>query len=101
VATKRAFIHAVQALLASHDEYESGKWRSRAIRLLDPEELPFDQYWGWKLLVTVPMRYLRPSHHPSAEASAQMAMDYLEHSRAARAARERTEDHQQSTGSEG
>jgi hypothetical protein len=46
VAAKRAFIHAVHALLASHDEYESGKWRSRAMRLVDPEELPFDEYWS-------------------------------------------------------
>jgi predicted nucleotidyltransferase len=52
VATKRAFIHAVQALLASHDEYESGKWRSRAMRLLDPEELPFDEYWAIETMRT-------------------------------------------------
>jgi uncharacterized protein len=45
----------------------------------------------WKLLVTVPGRYLRPSHHPSLETSTQMAMDYLEHSPAARAARESAE----------
>ena len=50
----------------------------------------------WKLLVTVPTRYLRPSHHPSTEASTQMAMDYLEHSPAARAAREFAEAHQRS-----
>ncbi len=43
----------------------------------------------WKLLVTVPFRYLRPSHHPSHEADTQMAMDYLEYSPAAREARER------------
>jgi predicted metal-dependent hydrolase len=43
----------------------------------------------WKLLVTVPIRYLRPGHHPSHEASTQMAMDYLEYSPAAREARER------------
>ncbi len=40
----------------------------------------------WKLIVTVPIRYLRPSHHPSTEASTQMAMDYLAHSPAALAA---------------
>ncbi len=40
----------------------------------------------WKLIVTVPVRYLRPSHHPSTEASTQMAMDYLAHSPAALAA---------------
>jgi uncharacterized protein len=54
----------------------------------------------WKLLVTVPIRYLRPGHHPSTEASTQMAMDYLEHSPAARAIRERAEEDQQPTGSE-
>ncbi|MGC2652243.1 MAG: metal-dependent hydrolase [Mycobacterium sp.] len=43
----------------------------------------------WKLLVTVPVRYLRPSHHPSHEADTQMAMDYLEYSPAAREAQER------------
>ena len=41
----------------------------------------------WQLIVTVPGRYLRPGYHPSAEASTQMAMDYLAHSPAALAAR--------------
>lgn len=41
----------------------------------------------WKLLVTVPIRYLRPRHHPETEASTDMAMAYLEHSAAAQAAR--------------
>jgi uncharacterized protein len=54
----------------------------------------------WKLLVTVPVRYLRPSHHPSTAASTQMAMDYLEHSPAARAARERADVRQESAGGE-
>lgn len=53
----------------------------------------------WKLIVTSQIRYLRPSHHPSSEASTQMAMDYLEHSPAARAARERAEA--KAIGSEG
>jgi hypothetical protein len=43
----------------------------------------------WKLLVTAPGRYLRPSHHPNNEASTQMAIDYLEYSPVAKAARER------------
>ncbi len=47
----------------------------------------------WKLLVTVPVRYLRPGHHPSHEASTQMAMDYLEYSPAAREVRERAKAH--------
>ena len=42
----------------------------------------------WKLLVTTPMRYLRPSHNPDEEASTEMAMSYLERSPAARAARQ-------------
>jgi predicted metal-dependent hydrolase len=53
----------------------------------------------WLLIVTVPIRYLRPSYHPSTEASTQMAMDYLEHSPVARAARERADA--KSTGPEG
>ena len=42
----------------------------------------------WQMLVICTLRYLRPSHHPSTEASTQMAMDYLAQSPAARAARE-------------
>jgi uncharacterized protein len=41
----------------------------------------------WSLGVICTLRYLRPSHHPSTEASTQMAMDYLAQSPAARAAR--------------
>lgn len=52
----------------------------------------------WQRFVTVPVRYLRPSHHPSTEASTEMAMDYLAHSPAARAARQRAEAHQQPIG---
>lgn len=47
----------------------------------------------WKLIVTSPIRYLRPSHHPETEASTEMAMEYLKHSPAAKAARERAEAH--------
>jgi predicted metal-dependent hydrolase len=54
----------------------------------------------WKLIVTVTARYLRPSHHPSTEASTQMAMDYLEQSPAARAARQAAAGQQQSDGAE-
>jgi len=42
----------------------------------------------WLLMVTVPFRYIRPGYHPNAEASTQMALDYLEYSPVARAARE-------------
>jgi uncharacterized protein len=41
----------------------------------------------WLVIVSVPSRYIRPGYHPSAEASTQLAMDYLEQSPAARAAR--------------
>jgi hypothetical protein len=44
----------------------------------------------WLVIVTVPRHYIRPGHHPSAEASTQLAMDYLEQSPAARAARRRS-----------
>ena len=40
----------------------------------------------WNLFVICTLRYLRPSHHPSTEASTQMAMEYLAQSPAARAA---------------
>ncbi|WP_324609691.1 hypothetical protein [Mycolicibacterium mucogenicum] len=45
----------------------------------------------WLLMGTVPLRYIRPGYHPSTEASTQMALDYLEYSPVARAARERAE----------
>jgi predicted metal-dependent hydrolase len=53
----------------------------------------------WLVIVTVPSRYIQPGHHPSTEASTQLAMDYLEQSPAARAARKRAEA--QLTGPEG
>lgn len=54
----------------------------------------------WKLMVTVPVRYLRPSYHPGTEASTQMAIDYLEHSPAAREARERAQSRRKSHGAD-
>jgi predicted metal-dependent hydrolase len=42
----------------------------------------------WMLIVTTPLRYLRPSHHPVHEASTEMAMAYLAQSPAARRARQ-------------
>jgi uncharacterized protein len=54
----------------------------------------------WKLMVTVPVRYLRPSYHPGTEASTQMAMDYLEHSPAAREALERAKSRRKSHGAD-
>ncbi len=53
----------------------------------------------WLVAVTVPTRYVRPSYHPSAEVSTQIAMDYLEQSPAARAAHKPAEA--QLTGSNG
>lgn len=47
----------------------------------------------WKLLVTVPIRYMRPGHHPNGEASTQMAIDYLNYSPVAKAARQRAQSH--------
>ncbi len=52
----------------------------------------------WKLTVAVPLRYLRPSHHPSTEASSQMAMEYLAHSPAALAATEKASETNGSAG---
>jgi predicted metal-dependent hydrolase len=49
--------------------------------------------WPWKVIVTTPVRYLRPNHHPKTEGNTAMALDYLAHSPAARAARERAEAH--------
>jgi predicted metal-dependent hydrolase len=43
----------------------------------------------------VPLRYMRPSHHPGTEANTQMAIDYLAHSPAVKAARERAHAHRQ------
>jgi predicted metal-dependent hydrolase len=45
----------------------------------------------WLVAVTVPSRFVRPGYHPSAEVSTQLAVEYLEQSPAARAARERSE----------
>jgi predicted metal-dependent hydrolase len=50
----------------------------------------------WILFVLCPLRYLRPSHHPSTEASTQIAIDYLAQSPAARAARQAAEAAQRS-----
>ncbi len=41
----------------------------------------------WMLIVTTPMRYLRPSHHPSTEGSSELAQQYLAESPAAQRAR--------------
>jgi predicted metal-dependent hydrolase len=54
----------------------------------------------WNLFVVCTLRYLRPSHHPSTEASTQMAVDYLAQSPAARAARQAAQADQRSRSAE-
>jgi predicted metal-dependent hydrolase len=72
--------------LMKNDPTIDAKWRWRDwVREARNDRLP----GPWHLLVTMPLRYLKPGHHPSHEASTQMAVDYLEYSPAARAARER------------
>ena len=66
-------------------------WAAREYRLPGP----------WKLMVTTPVRYLRPSHHPNDEASTQMAVDYLNYSPVAQAARERARSQAKSGGPDG
>ena len=69
-----------------NDPTIDGKWRWRDWwRAAREYKLP----GPWKLIVTTPIRYMRPSHHPSTEASTQMAVDYLNYSPVAKAARER------------
>jgi predicted metal-dependent hydrolase len=48
----------------------------------------------WNFLVAVPLRYMRPQHHPGPEADTQAALDYLAYSPAARDARERARAHE-------
>jgi len=79
--------------LMANDPTIDATWRWRDwLRAARQYRLP----GPWKILLTVPIRYMRPSHHPSTEASTQMAMDYLEQSPAARVARESAEAHQRS-----
>ena len=60
-----------------HDETIDEKWRWRDWRRAAREyRLP----GPWNFLVTVPLRYMRPGHHPGPEANTQMAIDYLESS---------------------
>ena len=73
------------------------KWRWRDwIRAARKDRLPGPQ----TLLITSPLRYLRPSHHPSSEASTQVAIEYLEYSPAAKAARERAGRRERPQGAE-
>jgi predicted metal-dependent hydrolase len=73
------------------------KWRWRDwVRAARQDKLP----GPWTLMVTSPLRYMRPSNHPSQEASTQMAIDYLEYSPVAKAARERANGRQRPQGAE-
>jgi len=72
--------------LMAHDPTVETKWRLRDwLRAAREYRLP----GPWQLFVTAPARYLRPSHHPNGEASTEMAIEYLEYSPVAKAARER------------
>ena len=72
--------------LMAQDPTIDAKWRLRDwLRAARDYRMP----GPWKLLVTTPIRYMRPSHHPNNEASTQMAIDYLAYSPVAKAARER------------
>jgi predicted metal-dependent hydrolase len=51
----------------------------------------------WMLLVTTPVRYLRPSHHPSKEGSTELARQYLAESPAAQKAKAVAAEEQAST----
>ena len=77
----------------AQDPTIDAKWRLRDwLRAAREYRLP----GPWKLMVTSPIRYMRPNHHPSTEADTQMAIDYLEYSPVAKAARERARTHSKS-----
>ena len=61
----------------ANDPTIDAKWRWRDWRRAAREYL---LPGPWNFIVTVPLRYMRPSHHPSTEANTQMAIDYLAHS---------------------
>jgi uncharacterized protein len=83
--------------LMAHDPTTTAKPRLRDwLRAARQYKVP----GPWNLIVTCTLRYLRPSHHPSTEASTQMAMDYLARSPAARAAREAAQSAQRSGSAE-
>ncbi len=76
--------------LMAQDPTIDAKWRLRDWwRAAREYKLP----GPWQLLVTTPVRYMRPGHHPGPEAVTEMAIEYLEYSPAAKAARERAHAH--------
>jgi predicted metal-dependent hydrolase len=77
------WLRGVRYLMA-HDPTSPGRprWRdwlraARQYRVPGP----------WMLIATTPLRYMRPSHHPSSEASSELALQYLAESPAAQRAR--------------
>ncbi|MFJ4655869.1 hypothetical protein ACIP5Y_31715 [Nocardia sp. NPDC088792] len=54
ISTKNAFSHAVDALQASLGQFGSlwPKWRARRMQILDPEILPFTDYWAVETMRT-------------------------------------------------
>jgi predicted metal-dependent hydrolase len=77
----------------ANDTSIDAKWRWRDWRRAARKDLLPSP---WNFLVTVPLRYMRPSHHPGPEANPQAALEYLAYSPAARDARERAEAHARS-----
>jgi predicted metal-dependent hydrolase len=78
------WLHGVRYLM-SHDPSARSRptWRqwfrsARQFRVPSP----------WMLIVTTPLRYMRPRHHPLKEATTDLALRYLEQSPAARRAQE-------------
>ncbi|MGO4442237.1 metal-dependent hydrolase [Mycobacterium sp. 2YAF39] len=83
--------------LMAADSTIDQKWRWRDwVKAARQDKLP----GPWTLMVTQPLRYMRPSNHPSREASTQMAIEYLEYSPVAKAARERANGRQRPQGAE-
>jgi uncharacterized protein len=80
--------------LMANDESIDVKWRWRDWRRAARKDLLPDPL---NFLVAVPLRYMRPGHHPGPEANTQIALEYLAYSPAARDARERAEAHERST----
>jgi uncharacterized protein len=79
--------------LMANDASIDMKWRWRDWRRVARKGLLPDP---WNFVIMVPLRYMRPSHHPGPEANTQAALDYLAYSPAARDARERAEAHERS-----
>jgi hypothetical protein len=82
------WLHGVRFLMAQDPTSPpKPKWRdwlraARQYRVPGP----------WMLVVTTPLRYLRPNHHPNKEGSTELARQYLRESPAARKAQAVAED---------